>query len=91
MRVSRQGEEKADLAIRTFELSQSLETRWSTADRTEKRNLLRMVCSNLTWNGTSLVVQMRKPFDLFVEGLLISFGRTDKIRTCDLYHPKVAL
>lgn len=77
--AERHGDEKTDLAIRTFELARCLEKRWISADRPEKRNLLNIICSNLRWDGISLVLEMRKPFDLLVERPLVSFGRTDRI------------
>ncbi len=89
--VRREGDEETDDAVLAFELANSLEKRWDSADIQSRRILLDVICSNWTLNGVTLVPTMRKPFDALVEGPLNSTGRTDKIRTCDLYHPKVAL
>ena len=76
---SRQGSEQADLAIKAFELSQSLAQRWLTADIPEKRHLLEIICLNQTPDGTTLCYEMRKPFDVFAEGLVGKDGRGDWI------------
>jgi site-specific DNA recombinase len=75
----RQQSERADLAVKVFELSQALAAKWLTADIAEKRVLMEIVGLNWTLNDTSLVPQMRKPFDLLVEGQLVSSSRGDRI------------
>jgi site-specific DNA recombinase len=67
--TDRQRDERADLALRVFELSQSLHRKWLTADNPEKRKILEIVCLNLTLNGSSLGIATRKPFNCLVEGL----------------------
>lgn len=89
--VSRDRSEQAELAIRTFELSQSLEAKWLTADYSAKRQILETVFLNFTLDDVSLCYQMEKPFDALAKGLLVSSNRGDKIRTCDLNTPSVAL
>ena len=89
--TDRNREEQADLALATFELSQALAEKWLTADLAEKRHLLEIVVLNFVLDDVSLVPTMRKPFDLLVEGLTVSSNRGDKIRTCDLNTPSVAL
>ena len=76
---SRQQAERSDLAVKVFELSQDLKQKWLTADIAEKRVLLEIICLKLTLDGVKLVPQMRKPFDLLVEGLFVSSSRGDKI------------
>ena len=65
----RQRGERVDMAQKVFELSQSLTERWLAADYAAKRQILEMVCLNFTLDGATLVPQMRKPFDILVEGL----------------------
>jgi len=67
-------DEKSDLAVRAFELSQNLRRKWLTADFAAKRNILQIVCLNFSLEDVTLVPTMRKPFDLLAEGLL--FGNT---------------
>ena len=83
--------ETADLAARAFELSQALAEKWVTADHAEKRAILEILCLNLTLSDATLCYEMRKPFDVLVEGLSPPVSRDDKIRTCGLYVPNVAL
>jgi DNA invertase Pin-like site-specific DNA recombinase len=72
-------DENADIAIKAFELSQNLRAKWLTADFVAKRRILEILCLNWTLNGVSLVPEMRKPFDLLVEGLVSEESRGDKI------------
>lgn len=65
------------MAVKVFELSQALTSKWLAADIAEKRLLLEIICLNWTLDGVTLVPQMRKPFDLLVEGLLVSSSRGD--------------
>jgi site-specific DNA recombinase len=83
--------EQAEQAIKVFELSQSLCEKWVTADYHAKRQILDIVFSNFRLDGVSLCYEMRKPFALLAEGLLVSSNRGDKIRTCDLVDPNHAL
>ena len=75
----RQQSEHADLAVKTFELSQALVDKWDTADIGEKRTILGIICLNWTLDGVTLVPTMRKPFDVLAEGLLKTDGRGDWI------------
>ncbi|MFK8112250.1 MAG: zinc ribbon domain-containing protein [Rubripirellula sp.] len=68
-----------DIAVKAFELSQSLRQRWVTADYDAKRRILEIVCLNCTLVDASLVVTMRKPFDLLAEGLVSKDSRADRI------------
>jgi len=61
--------QQAQLAAKAFELSQGLEQKWVDANYAEKRQLLDLVCLNFRLDGTNLVPQMNKPFDLLAEGL----------------------
>jgi site-specific DNA recombinase len=71
--------EQGELAVKTFELSQSLVAKWVAADYAAKRQLLEIVFLNFTLDGVSLGYEMRKPFDVLAKGLLVSSSRSDKI------------
>ncbi len=70
--------EQADLAMKVFELSQSLTSKWDTADYTAKRRILEIVCLNFSLDGVTLVPTMRKPFQILSEGLLVQQSRGDR-------------
>ena len=72
-------DEIASLATRVFELSQSLTEQWLAADYAEKRQILEMAVLNFSLVDTTLELTMGKPFDILVEGLLVSSNRGDKI------------
>ncbi len=61
--VDRAHDENADLASQVFELSQTLRSKWLTADYGIKRRILEIVCLNCELVDVSLCVTMRKPFD----------------------------
>jgi predicted amino acid-binding ACT domain protein len=67
--VDRSHDENAELAIKVFELSQTLRRQWLTANYAAKRKILEIVCLNCRLNDVTLCPQMRKPFDVLVEGL----------------------
>jgi hypothetical protein len=75
----RRRDEHADIAQKVFERSQSLKERWFGAEYEEKRQILEMLCLNFSLDGATLVPQIRSPFDLLVEGRLVSSSRGDKI------------
>ncbi len=68
-----------DIAIKAFELSQSLREQWLTADYVAKRRILEIVCLNFFLDGVTLCPTMRKPFDLLAEGLDLKNSRGDWI------------
>ncbi|MCO6454889.1 MAG: recombinase family protein [Pirellulaceae bacterium] len=68
-----------DIAVKAFELSQSLREKWLTADYAAKRRILEILCLNWTLEGASLVPTMRKPFDLLAKGLLQKDSRCRRI------------
>jgi len=72
-------DEQAELALKVFELSQSLADKWLIADCSVKRQILQMVCLNLKLEGATLVPTMRKPFDVLIEGLSQNYSRGDRI------------
>lgn len=71
--------EQADLAIKAFELSQSLIQKWVAADTDAKRRILEILWLNCTLVDVSLVPEWRKPFDLLIEGLPLGKSRTGGI------------
>ncbi|MCC6321087.1 MAG: hypothetical protein IT438_06570 [Phycisphaerales bacterium] len=77
--MDRSHDENADLAIKVFELSQTLRQQWLTADYATKRRILEIVCLNCTLEGASLVLVTRKPFDALVEGLISEQSRGERI------------
>ncbi len=77
--ASRQCAENADLAINTFQLSQSLEEKWVNADIAEKRQLLKIVCLNFFLDGVTLCQEMRKPFDILAKRPSVSSTRSERI------------
>ncbi len=89
--TARQQSERGDWAVKVFELSQALGAKWLAADIAEKRLLLDIVCLNLKLVDVTLVPEMRKPFDMLAEGLLVSSSRGDcqsvepRERLVDLY------
>ncbi|HZZ79610.1 MAG TPA: hypothetical protein VFE62_13900 [Gemmataceae bacterium] len=78
-RCSRGRNELTDIAVKAFELPQSLRAKWFAADYVAKRRILEIICLNWKLVGVSLVPEMRKPFDLLAEGLLQKDSRGDRI------------
>jgi site-specific DNA recombinase len=77
--VDRAHDETADLAVKVFELSQTLGQQWLTADYATKRRILEIVLLNCQLDGVTLCPTMRKPFDVLAEGLLSEKSRGDRI------------
>jgi len=71
--------ETIDIAVKAFELSQSLRAKWVTADYAAKRRILEIVCLNCTLDDVNLCATMRKPFDLLAKGLVSKDSRGDWI------------
>ena len=71
--------ERVDIAVKAFELSQSLAEKWVTADYAAKRHILEIICLNFRLDDVSLVPTMRKPFDVLAKGLLVQSCRGDWI------------
>ena len=69
--VDRSHDETAELALKVFELSQTLRQEWLTADYAAKRRILEIVCLNCRLVDAKLCPEIRKPFDVLVEGLLV--------------------
>ncbi len=71
--------EHGEIALKAFELSQTLREKWLTADYQAKRRLLEIVCLNFRLDVVSLVPTIRKPFDVLTEGLTSVEDRGDWI------------
>ena len=67
--ADRSHHEMTDLAIKVFELSQTLKDKWLMANYPEKRQILEILCLNYRLDDVSLYVEMRKPFDVLAKGL----------------------
>ena len=52
--LNRGHDEDADIAIKAFELSQSLTSKWVTADYAAKRRILEIICLNWTLDDVTL-------------------------------------
>lgn len=71
--------ERAELAQKAFELSQTLEHKWVKADVAAKRQLLEIVCLNFSLDDVTLVPTIRKPFDVLRKQLSVPLSRGDRI------------
>lgn len=77
--LDRSHDETADLAVRVFELSQTLRAQWVTADCATKRRILEILCLNSRLEGEKLVLNLRKPFNVLAEGLAVPESRGSRI------------
>ena len=73
--LDRSHDETAELASKAFELSQTLQNTWVSADYATKRRILEIVCLNCRLDGASALFTMRKPFDMLAEGLQLLKSR----------------
>ena len=71
--------EQAEIALKVFELSQTLKDQWVSADYRAKRRILEIVCLNFHLDDVTLVPTIRKPFDVLAEGLDSDKYRGDRI------------
>lgn len=69
--LDRNHDEIAELALKVFELSQTLTIKWLTADYAEKRRILEILCLNCRLVDGKLSPTIRKPFDILAEGLFV--------------------
>ena len=69
-----------DIAVKAFEISQTLRTKWVTADYAAKRRILEIVCLNCSLDDVNLCATMRKPFDLLAKGLVSKDSRGNQTR-----------
>ncbi|MGD9689531.1 MAG: recombinase family protein [Phycisphaerales bacterium] len=73
--LDRSHDETAELAAKVFELSQTLQNTWVSADYATKRRILEIVCLNCRLDGATLCPTTRKPFDVLAEGLCLAKNR----------------
>ncbi|MEK6701065.1 MAG: recombinase family protein [Planctomycetota bacterium] len=66
----RDDREIAEQAVKTFELSQTLKTRWKTADPAAKRAILDILCESVRLNQRKVLFLARKPFSLLENAAL---------------------
>ncbi len=71
----------ADMAVKVFELSQSLKSRWKSADYAAKRSILEILCESVESNREKLRIVTRKPFDPIANGSLVSSSGANRTRT----------
>ena len=83
--AERNQEEVADLAVRAFELSQSLKDKLVKSDFDARRRILEILCSNCKLVGATLVYEMRRPFDVLAEGPDGDKSGAKESRTPDLF------
>ena len=77
--VDRSHDEMSELAVKVFELSQTLRQQWVTADYATKRRIMEIVFLNCRLDDATLVVSIRKPFDVLAEGHSVQLSRGDWI------------
>ena len=83
--------DQGKLALKLFDFSQKAGEVYKSSKSEVRRQILTAVTSNRTLNVGSLCLTKRRPFDLLIEGPSTSFGRGDRIRTCDLLVPNQTL
>ncbi len=83
--AERNREEVADLAVRTFELAQSLRDKWVKSDSDTRRRILEILWSNCKLVGATLVYETRRPFDVLAEGPEWDKSGAKESRTPDLF------
>ncbi len=79
--TDRDDREVADLALRVFELSQTLNTRWKDADYSAKREILELLVESACLNSENLVICLKKPFDLIANQFPVSLNGAGGNRT----------
>jgi hypothetical protein len=75
--VDRTHDETADLALKAFELSQTLRKQWFSASYATKRRILEILCLNSRLEGEKVCFSWRKPFDVLAEGFQLKESGLD--------------
>jgi site-specific DNA recombinase len=78
-RLDRSRDENGELAVKVFELSQTLRQQWLSADYATKRRILEIVFLNCHLDDATLVPTIRKPFDVLAKGLITKDSRGERI------------
>lgn len=68
----------ANLAVKAFELSQSLKDNWVKSKLTTRRQLLQIIGLNWQLDGVTLIPTIRNPFNLSIEGLVLNNSRGER-------------
>lgn len=71
--------EAGEIAIKAFELSQTLKDKWLTADYRAKRRILEIVCLNFRLVDVTLTPEWRKPFDALALAAKSEESRAERI------------
>jgi site-specific DNA recombinase len=79
--------ERADALLK---LCRSAPALYSKQSPDQQSRLIKLICSNSTWDGVTLTPTYKKPFDSLAEGLLFVTGGADEIRTRDLRRDRPA-
>ena len=77
--VDRSRSELADVTIKVLEFSRALPEQCPTADYGTERRILEASAPNRGLHDGSLFRQMKKPFDVLAEGLLVPSSRAGGI------------
>ncbi|HEY2759600.1 MAG TPA: recombinase zinc beta ribbon domain-containing protein, partial [Pirellulales bacterium] len=77
--LDRSRDETAEIAVKVFELSQTLRQQWLTADYAAKRRIMEIVFLNCRLDDATLLPTIRKPFDVLAERPSVQLSRGDKI------------
>jgi site-specific DNA recombinase len=67
------------LAVTLFDWTQNVAEAWRGSNNTVRREILESVCLNRTLNDATLVLEKRKPFDVFAERPDLKNSRDDRI------------
>lgn len=79
--ADRDNREIADLAIKAFELSQSLTAKWLKADYNAKRTVLSVLLETVRLNSSNVEFSLRKPFELLRNQKLVPLNGATGNRT----------
>ena len=77
--VDRSRAETGEIALKAFELSQTLKAKWLMSDYRAKRRILEIVCLNFRLVDVNLVPEWRKPFDALAQTAISKESRADRI------------
>lgn len=74
---------RGELAVTLFDWTQKAAEIWRGSNNTVRRQILDSVCLNRTVGDLSLVLEKRKPFDIFAERLDLKNSRDN----CRIFEP----
>ena len=79
--ADRDNREIADLAIKAFELSQSLTAKWVKANYNAKRTILSILLETVRLNSGNIEFSIRKPFNMLRDVKLVPLSGATGNRT----------